>query len=89
MREVLDQFGRYQAIEYCLDTVPGTSNYYFYEYGKALTALVDINQHAMDESIADGEKAIGGWTRPVPYGLVAPIVALVAIGTWPRLAEYR
>lgn len=77
------------AIEFCVDTVPGTSNYHFYQYDKALTVLIDINQSAFDSSIADGETALAGWTGLIPYGAGALVVILVGLGVRPLLAEYR
>ena len=77
------------AIEFCVDTSRGTSNYDFYRYDRALTELIDINQRAFDTSITAGETALDGWTGLIPYGVGALVVVLVGIGVWPRLAEYR
>jgi hypothetical protein len=73
------------ALELCV----GTSNEHFDRYVSALDKLVDINQDAFDASIADGEDALDGWTGPIPYGAGILVVALVAVGVWPRLNEYR
>jgi CHASE3 domain sensor protein len=77
------------AIKFCTSMAPGDSSYYFSAYDTALATLIDINQHAFDASILDGETAIGPWTGLFPYGTAALIAILVVIGLWPRLAEYR
>lgn len=77
------------AIEFCVRTTDGTSNQSFYRYDGALITLININQRAFDAHITAGESAVGGWTGLFPYGAAVLIVLLVAVGVWPRLAEYR
>jgi len=89
MRAKVATGDRRGAIEFCVSDSPNTSNYDFYRYDRALDELIDINQRAFDSNIAAGESAVGGWTGLFPFGAAAPIVVLVAVGVWPRLAEYR
>ncbi|MEC3953563.1 hypothetical protein VMT65_11015 [Nocardia sp. CDC153] len=70
-----------------LDT--GASNDHFAAYDKALEATIDINQHAFDAAIADGEDALAGWTDWLPYGAAVVFAVLILLGVRPRLAEYR
>ncbi|MEC3918268.1 hypothetical protein [Nocardia sp. CDC160] len=70
-----------------LDT--GASNDHFAAYDKALVATIDINQHAFDAAIADGEDALSGWTDWLPYGAAVLFAVLILVGVRPRLAEYR
>jgi hypothetical protein len=76
------------AIAFCTGFHEGDSNYAFDQYDQALSALIAINQDAFARAIADGEHELDGWT-PALLGGCAVILALVAIGVWPRLAEYR
>ncbi|GAA0929661.1 hypothetical protein [Nonomuraea longicatena] len=41
-----------------------------------------------DRAVASGDEAMAGLWRLAPFGMAA-IVALVVIGVWPRLREYR
>jgi hypothetical protein len=66
-----------------------TENYDFSEYVNSLDTLIGINQNAFDRAVADGDRAMDGWTGQWPYGAVAVVIALVVAGVWPRLAEYR
>lgn len=76
------------AIAFRTSTDPGTSNYHFYAYDKALVAVNDINQRALNGSIVDDGAAVRGWTALFPYGAGVLVVLLVGVGVWPRLAEY-
>lgn len=83
IRERLSAGDRRDAIELC------TSDARFEEYIAALDELARINEDEFDASIADGEGALAGWTGPIPYGAGILVVALLAVGVWPRLNEYR
>ncbi|QIS09142.1 hypothetical protein [Nocardia arthritidis] len=77
------------AIAFDTGTAPGTSNYDFNQFDKALGSVIDINQHAFDAAIADSEDDLGGWTAWLPYGAAALVAVLALLGIRPRLAEYR
>lgn len=77
------------AIAFDTGNDPGQSNYDFYQFDKALTELIDINQHAFDRSIADAEHACSRWTLLIPVAAAILVTVLVAVGIRPRLAEYR
>ncbi|MGV9661728.1 hypothetical protein ACWDUL_02950 [Nocardia niigatensis] len=70
-----------------LDT--GASNDHFGAYDKALVSAIDINQHAFDTAIAQGENDLSGWGTWLPYGAAMLVAVLVLLGVRPRLAEYR
>jgi CHASE3 domain sensor protein len=89
MRGMVDGNQVPAAIQYCIGDAENSSNHFFNQYDDALVDLIDINQRAFDTSVAAGESGVGGWTGALPYGVAALIIALVAAGVWPRLAEYR
>jgi hypothetical protein len=68
---------------------PGQSNWSFYQYDKALVALIGINQRAFTTAIQAGEGSAAGWNGLIPGGCAVIIIALVIVGARPRLAEYR
>jgi len=89
MREMVNGNQVPAAIQYCIGDAENSSNHFFNRYDDALVDLIAINQRAFDTSVAAGESGVGGWTGALPYGAAALIIALVAAGVWPRLAEYR
>jgi hypothetical protein len=89
IRQMVADGRLHEAIVFCVDSSAPTSNYYFAKYDRALTDLIDINQRAFDSAIAAGGAELAGWTGTIPYGVGFLVVVLVAVGVWPRLAEYR
>jgi hypothetical protein len=77
------------AIAFDTSLAPGNSNFAFYQYDKALTSLIGINQHAFDNAITASEHGETGWTAPIPLGAALAIVLLAFAGARARLAEYR
>lgn len=76
------------AIAFCTSYDPGQSNWAFDRYDKALAALIGINQHAFEGSIAGGERQLRGWTViPVVAGVA--VLGLLWLGLRRRLAEYH
>jgi len=76
------------AIAFCTSYDPGQSNWAFDQYDKALAALIGINQHAFEGSIAGGEHRLRGWTViPVVAGVA--VLGLLLLGLRRRLAEYQ
>ena len=39
--------------------------------------------------VASGQNALGGWTGLIPFGGMALVIVLTAVGVWPRLSQYR
>jgi hypothetical protein len=76
------------AIAFCTSYTPGASNYAFDQYDQALAALIAINQHAFDQAIIDGQRELNGQMAELWLGTAA-ILALLVVGVWPRLREYR
>jgi hypothetical protein len=76
------------AIAFCTSYAPGASNYAFDQYDQALAALITINQHAFDQTITDGQRELDGQTLTLWIGC-AVVLALLVVGVWPRLREYR
>jgi hypothetical protein len=76
------------AIALCTSFAPGGSNDAFDRYDQSLAGLIAINQRAFDQAIAGGQGNLGGRTVAAWIGC-AVVLALVAIGLRPRLAEYR
>jgi hypothetical protein len=76
------------AIAFCTSFAPGDSNDAFDRYDKALSRLIDINQHAFDEAGRNGTGRLAGWTL-VPWGFAVVVAALTVLGLRRRLAEYR
>ena len=76
------------AIAFCTSYDPGQSNWAFDRYDKALAALIGINQHAFEGSIAGGERQLRGWTI-IPVVAGGAVLALLLLGLWRRLAEYQ
>ena len=76
------------AIALCTGYAPGDSNFAFDEYDKALSALIDINQHAFDENIDGGQRQLAGWALLPPAAGLA-VLGLLVVGLRRRLAEYR
>lgn len=60
----------------------------FRAYEVALAELTDLHAGAFDAGIARGDAALAPWTWLLPAGGLL-LLALVALGVRPRLAEYR
>ena len=60
----------------------------FRTYEVALTELTDLHRGAFTEGIESGDAALAPWGWLLPAGVLA-LLALVALGVRPRLAEYR
>ena len=86
----LNQAGQLRAaIAFDTSYAHGNSNWAFAQYDSALSALIAINQHAFNAAISAGKDGVSGWTSLIPAGAVILIIALLAAGVAPRLAEYR
>jgi hypothetical protein len=85
----LERTGQHQrAVELCIGTSPGQSNWAFSQFDKALQDTLDINQHAFDGAVAEGFLAL----RNMEYkaaGAAALIAILITLGLAPRIREYE
>jgi hypothetical protein len=77
------------AVSFDTSTAPGNSDHDFNQYDAALTTLIQINQNAFTTAIHDGQATLAGWNALIPGIGTLLIVGLVAVGVWPRIAEYR
>jgi hypothetical protein len=76
------------AVELCIGTAPGQSNWAFEQFDRALQSTLDINKNAFDAAVAEGFLAL----RNMEYkaaGAAALIAILIALGLGPRIREYE
>jgi CHASE3 domain sensor protein len=76
-----------EAVELCIGSQKGESNYAFDQFDKRLGDVIDINQQEFDRAAARGMNALAR------FGLLAAVVslaaaALIGLGLRPRLKEY-
>ena len=85
----LEQHGQHkQAVELCLGTAQGQSNWAFEHFDQALGKTLDINQSAFDGSVDRGLSGLAG--LEIKAALVAAVVAvLVFLGLAGRIREYE
>ena len=89
LRELATSGDRAGAITFDIGTAPGDSDYAFNAYDSHLAALIQINQTAYTTAIDDARSGLSGWSAPVPIIGALLVVALLGLGLWPRIAEYR
>ena len=77
------------AIAFDTSLAPGNSNWAFYQYDKALVALIGINQSAFTRAITASEHGTAGWGGPIPAIAVLAVIILTFAGARARLVEYR
>jgi hypothetical protein len=77
------------AIAYDIGTSPGQSDWAFNNYITALGSVIQINENAFTQAIADGHSTGTGWNGAIPAVAVIVIAALAVAGTRRRIAEYR
>lgn len=77
-----------EAVRVCLSMAPGDSNWAFFQFDEALGRWIALNERWMERyrDAALRDVAVLPWLAPI--GALA-IAALVALGLWPRLREYR
>ncbi|MFF3910251.1 hypothetical protein ACFYZJ_30775 [Streptomyces sp. NPDC001848] len=88
IRALLTAGKEQQAVEFCMDWKPGTSNAHFSAWMAALDKVTDINRAHFASSVRDGRSAV---SVPLPSagGLLLAAMVLAAWGLRPRLAEFR
>ncbi|WP_316758959.1 hypothetical protein [Streptomyces herbicida] len=77
-----------EAVEFCMDWKPGTSNAHFGAWMAALDKLTDINRAHFTSSVQGGRSAVSG-LLPWAGGLLLAAMLVTALGLRPRLAEFR
>jgi hypothetical protein len=77
------------AIGYDIGTSPGQSDWAFSNYISALSSVIQINENAFTQAIADGHSTGSGWDGAIPAVAVIAIAVLAVAGTRRRIAEYR
>lgn len=77
-----------EAVRFCLSYDQGDSNWAYARFDDALTGFRDLNQGYFERFIDRGDKRLAGWST-IALAVAAAIIALVVLGLWWRLAEYR
>jgi len=77
-----------EAIELCIGTREGQSNWAFDRFDKALGATLDINQSAFDAAVRQGIAAFDGFDVKLS-ALAVAIAVLIFLGLAVRIREYQ
>ena len=77
------------ATNFEINDTPGNAFYDFIQYDIALFGTNQINQAAFDAAVANADNAVSGWTVTIPTITGLLLIGLIALGLWPRIAEYR
>jgi hypothetical protein len=77
------------AVAFDIGTAPGQSDWAFNRYDAALSSVISINQNAFVSAVQAGQDDASGWSGTFPAAAAAVIAALIIIGVWPRISEYR
>lgn len=77
-----------EAVEFCMDWEPGTSNAHFGAWMATLEKVTDINRQHFTASVLAGRSDVRT-ELPWGCGLLLLAIALIALGLRPRLAEFR
>jgi hypothetical protein len=85
----LERSGKHrEAIELCIGTQPGQSDWAFDRFDKALGATLDINQRAFDEAVNQGLSALDG--LEIKASVLAALIAVcIFLGLAARIREYQ
>jgi len=77
-----------EAVDLCIGTKPGQSDWQFDKFNEALGKTLDINQKAFDEKVGSAFTELNVFPYALFVWLVASVL-LVVIGMKPRLEEYK
>ncbi|MFC3572510.1 hypothetical protein ACFOZ0_04275 [Streptomyces yaanensis] len=88
IRDLLAAGKEHEAVEFCMDWQPDTSNAHFAAWMTALDQLTDINRAHFTASVRAGRADLAE-QLPWSGGLLLLAVALTGLGLRPRLAEFR
>ena len=85
----LERTGQHKkAIELCIGSNPGQSDWAFQQFDEALGRTLAINQTAFDDAVSQGVSALRG--LELETGVAALLVALLVVaGFAPRIREYQ
>ncbi|HEX7661147.1 MAG TPA: hypothetical protein VF444_16880 [Pseudonocardiaceae bacterium] len=89
MRSLVDSGNLTAATNFVINDTPGNAFYDFIQYDIALFGTSQINQAAFDGAISNADSSVSGWTATIPAVTGLLIIGLIALGLWPRIAEYR
>jgi hypothetical protein len=89
MRATLASGDLRDAIEFDTGSALGYSQYDLARYDQALSHLISVKQGVFDDAVASGTSELAGWSGVIPAIAVVAILALLGVGVWPRLTEYR
>jgi hypothetical protein len=85
----LERSGAHQkAVDLCIGTQVGQSNWAFDRFDKALGATLQINQTAFDGAVGKGFAALDGMEIKASV-LVVAMALLIFLGLAPRIREYE
>ena len=87
-RQIRDLKDDKQAVELCLGTQPGQSDWAFDQFDKVLGKTIKINRSYFDSSLADARGWLAGLDGLLPLGLALAVSLLTFLGLRPRLNEY-
>ncbi|MFF4353729.1 hypothetical protein [Streptomyces sp. NPDC001530] len=88
IRTLVAQGQQREAVEFCMDWRPDTSNAHFGEWMAALDKVTDINRDHFAASVEAGRSETTG-LLPWTCGLLLAAGVLTLLGLRPRLAEFR
>ncbi|MFF3511657.1 hypothetical protein [Streptomyces sp. NPDC002573] len=88
IRALLAAGKEHEAVEFCMDWEPDTSNAHFGAWMAALDKVTDINRAHFTSSVQDGRAAVND-LLPWAGGLLLAAMVLTLLGLRPRLAEFR
>ncbi|WP_369248341.1 hypothetical protein [Streptomyces sp. R41] len=88
IRTLVAQGQEREAVEFCMDWQPATSNAHFAEWMTALGELTDINRDHFVAAVRAGRSEATG-LLPWTCALLLTGAALTLLGLRPRLAEFR
>jgi hypothetical protein len=77
------------AIQFDTGTALGYSSYNLARYDQALSHLISLKQQVFDQAVSAGTGNLAGWSGILPAIAAVLIVALLGVGVWQRIAEYR
>jgi hypothetical protein len=87
-QQIRDLKDEQQAVELCLGTKPGQSNWAFAQFDTALSKTNKINRSYFESSMADAASWLRGLDWLLPLGLTLGVSLLTLLGLRPRLREY-
>jgi len=87
-QQIRDLKDEQQAVELCLGTKPGQSNWAFAQFDTALAKTNKINRSYFESSLAEATSWLTGLDWLLPLGLALAVSLLTFLGLRPRLNEY-